>query len=136
MAQAALKEYGFVDPTTKENRSKLAKMIMRLFEHWDIPVADQLELLGQSPKSRNLLGKYRKGEPLPAGRDSMDRVGYLLSIHSSLQTLFPENPNLVYKWPHVRNQAFAGRTPLEVMKEEGHLGLIKVAWHLQTRLSR
>lgn len=136
MGEFALDEGSGGDPTTEENRAKLARMLMRLFEHWKLSTTDQLELLGMSPKSRNLLSKYRKGEPIPAGRDVLDRAGYLLSIHKSLRTLFPFDQDAVYQWPHIRNRAFEGRTPLEVMREEGQLGLIKVAWHLEARLTR
>jgi len=105
-------------------------MIMRLFELWSLSTADQLELLGLSPKSRGLLAKYAKGEALPESRDSLDRIGLLLAIHKALRLLYPQNPEIRYTWVNRRNTAFANLTPLTVMKEQGILGLARVARYL------
>jgi len=113
-----------------EARGELAKIIMRLFELWSLSTADQLELLGLSPKSRGLLAKYAKGEALPESRDSLDRVGWLLAIHKALRLLYPQNPEIRYTWVNRRNTAFANLTPLIVMKEQGILGLARVARYL------
>nr|WP_246551384.1 MbcA/ParS/Xre antitoxin family protein [Geobacter hydrogenophilus] len=108
----------------------MAKIIMKLFTHWGLSTADQLELLGLSPKSRGLLARYAKGEALPEGRDSLDRVGYLLAIHKSLRLLYPYNPEIRYSWVNRRNTAFNNLTPLAVMKEQGIIGLARVARYL------
>jgi hypothetical protein len=119
-----------VDLHSTEARSALAKMIIRLFTHWKLSTSDQLELLGLSPKSRGLLAKYAKGEALPEGRDSLDRVGWLMSIHKSLRLLYPYNPEIRYSWVNRRNTAFNNLTPLTVMKEQGIIGLARVARYL------
>jgi hypothetical protein len=113
-----------------EARGELATIIMRLFELWELSTADQLELLGLSPKSRGLLAKYAKGEALPESRDSLDRVGWLLAIHKALRLLYPQNPEIRYSWVNRRNTAFANLTPLTVMKEQGILGLARVSRYL------
>ena len=51
-----------------------------------------LELLGLSAKGRAMLSKYAKGDALPEGRDTLDRVGWLLAIHKVLRLLYPQNP--------------------------------------------
>lgn len=119
-----------IDLHSTEARGALAKMIIKLFTYWGLSTADQLELLGLSPKSRGLLAKYTKGEALPEGRDSLDRVGYLLSIHKSLRLLYPYNPEIRYSWVNRRNTAFNNLTPLAVMKEQGIIGLARVARYL------
>ncbi len=73
------------DLETPESRRALAKLVIRLFEVWDLDTATQLNLLGLSEKSRALLTRYRKGEPLSANRDTLDRVGWLLAIHKALR---------------------------------------------------
>ena len=113
-----------------EARGALAKMIIKLFAHWELSTSDQLELLGLSTKSRALLAKYAKGEALPEGRDSLDRVGWLLAIHKALRILYPQNPEIRYSWVNRRNTAFANLTPLAVMKEQGIIGLARVARYL------
>lgn len=109
-------------------RQDLARVLTALFERWDLPTDVQLSLLGLSPESRKLLGLYRRGErALPASRDALDRAGYLLGMHKALRLLFPENPTLRYGWVRMRNRQLDGRTPLEVMLEEGLVGLARIA---------
>lgn len=67
---------------------------------------------------------------IPTGRDSYDRVGHLLAIHKNLRLLYPQNSELLYGWVTMRNQKFDGRTPLEVMIEDGSLGIAKVSRYL------
>jgi len=50
---------GEVDPFTKEGRTSLTKMIIRLFDLWDLSMADQTELLGLS--SSRSIRRYRRG---------------------------------------------------------------------------
>lgn len=121
---------------SEDQRSRIARMVMQLFERWQISTDEQLELLGLRPKSRSALSRYRRGEPLPLVRDMLDRAAYLLSIHRSLRTLYPENPEICYGWIKMRNRAFGNHTPLEVMLDEGLLGLAKVSRHLDVRLTR
>lgn len=115
---------------TKENRTALTKMVMRLFDLWEIPVEDQAVLLNRSPST---IRRYRKGGCFADGEDMLDRVGYLLSIHKSLKTLYPYNEDVVYRWVAARNQAFDGKTPIEVMKK-GLESIIAVRVHLEHRL--
>ena len=119
-----------LDLQSPEARGELAKMVIQLFTHWGLSTSDQLELLGLSTKSRGLLARYAKGEALPEGRDSLDRVGWLLSIHKALRLLYPHNPEIRYTWVSRRNTAFANLTPLAVMKEQGIIGLARVARYL------
>ena len=109
-------------------RRDLARVVMGLFERWQLSTDLQLALLGLSPESRKLLGLYRRGErALPASRDALDRAGYLLGMHKALRLLFPENPELRYGWIKRRNRLLDGRTPLEVMLEDGLVGLARIA---------
>ena len=118
------------DFRSAEGRSALAKMMTRLFGLWGLSTADQLELLGLSAKSRSLLSRYAKGDPLPESRDTLDRVGWLLAIHKALRILYPYNPELCYSWVNHRNATFDNLRPLDVMKEQGIIGLARVARYL------
>jgi len=119
-----------VDVTTPESRGDLAKLTMRMFELWDLATTEQLELLGLSATSRAVLARYRRGEPLPPTRDVLDRVGWLLAIHKALRLLYPQNEELRHSWVKRRNQAFGNLTPLQVMTEQGLIGVAKVARYL------
>ena len=119
-----------IDLTSDDSRSALSKMVIKLFHLWDLSTADQLDLLGLSPKSRAMLAKYGKGEALPGTRDILDRVGWLLAIHKALRLLYPQNDDIRYSWVSRRNTAFDNLTPLTVMKEQGIIGIAKVARYL------
>jgi hypothetical protein len=116
-----------LDLNNESNRQQLTKMVMRLFEHWKLSTADQLELLGLSANSRRMLTQYRQGRALPNNRDMQDRIGWLLVIHQNLRNLFPSNPELCYTWVHRRNPHLDNWSPLEVMKEQGFLGIFRTA---------
>lgn len=109
-------------------RRDLARVLAALFGKWDLGSEQQLALLGMSPESRKLLAQYRRGErPLPNSRDTLDRAGYLMGIHKGLRLLFPEDEALRYSWVSRRNALLEGRTPLEIMLEEGLVGLARIA---------
>lgn len=113
-----------------ESRKGLAALAMKLFQLWGLSTADQLDLLGLSPKSRAMLSKYARGEALPATRDMYDRVGWLLAIHKALRLLYPRNEEIRYSWVNRRNAAFGNLAPLDVMKEQGIIGIARVARYL------
>jgi hypothetical protein len=126
----AEQNFPVVDLTTEESRSKQAVLISNLFDHWKLSTEDQLNLLGLSSTSRSMLGKYRKGNPLSSSRDMQDRAGWLLAIHKALRLLYPRNPELRYSWISRRNRAFDNLAPLDLMKDEGLIGIAKVARYL------
>lgn len=113
-----------------KDRGALAKMILTLFDHWNLTTEDQALLLGLASTNRAALSRYRKGEPIGASRDQYDRVGHLLAIHKNLRLLFPKNRELAYRWISTRNKAFDNLTPVEVIKEWGFAGLLLVRSYL------
>ncbi len=129
MAHANLKNNEVVLESA-DSRKGLATLVIKLFHLWGLSTSDQLDLLGLSPKSRAMLSKYAKGEALPATRDMYDRVGWLLSIHKALRLLYPRNEDIRYSWVNRRNAAFDNLAPLEVMKEQGIIGIARVARYL------
>jgi len=124
------------NPRSREGRVALTRMVIRLFELWKIEPPDQMALLGLAETSRMTLARYRKGEPLADNRDLLDRVANLLSIHRSLRILFPKNRDLAYRWPTTPNRAFEGRTPVEVIRRDGFLGLLVVKRYLDFERGR
>ncbi len=113
-----------------KDRGALAKMLLTLFDHWNLTTEDQALLLGLASTNRAALSRYRKGEPIGASRDQYDRVGHLLAIHKNLRLLFPKNRELAYRWISTRNKAFDNLTPVEVIKEWGFAGLLMVRSYL------
>ena len=112
------------------NHGALAKMVMLLLDHWNLPTADHLFLLGLPPSNRATLKKYRQGAPIDGSRDQYDRLGHLIGIHKNLRLLFPRNPEYRYGWMKTKNKAFENRTPVELVKEFGFIGLLMVRSYL------
>jgi len=129
-AIAQFTEETHINLENSDARRKLARMVTRLFELWDLPTADQLELLGLSRTSRAQISKYRKGGALPSSRDMLDRIGWLLSIHKSLRLLYPRNENIRYTWVKRRNKILDDQRPLDIMKYQGLIGIARVARYL------
>lgn len=113
------------------DKRTLAKMVMTLFDHWNLSAADRTALLGLSPRSRSSLSRFRHGAAIGVRRDQYDRVSLLLGIHTRLRVLFPRNRDLAYRWMTVHNRAFDGRTPVEVVREMGMCGLHWVRGYLE-----
>lgn len=132
MATRAARPESFeqVDLDSKEAREKLGKMVVRLFRHWNLNAADQLNLLGLSETSRAMLSRYEKGEGIPQSRDMLDRIGWMFSIHKALRLLYPRDPEFRYGWVSYRHQAFGNLRPLDVMREQGIIGMARVSRYL------
>ena len=121
---------------TEIDQSALAKMIIQLLDHWNLPTEDQLALLGLSPTDRSALSRYRHGEPIGIDVDQYARVGHLLTIHKSLRILFPNNKAELYSWIKSKNKTFENRTPVEMVKEFGFNGLLMVRSYLDLKVNK
>ena len=119
----------------RSSREKLARMVMTLFEHWDLAPADQAVLLGLSPQSRTTVARYRRGEPFADSADLLARSGHLLAIHKALRILFPHDRDLAYRWVAAPNRRFGDAPPLEIMKR-GFEGLLAVRRYLDFERGR
>ncbi|MEX0732734.1 MAG: MbcA/ParS/Xre antitoxin family protein [Aquisalimonadaceae bacterium] len=128
---------GDVDPGGPEGRAALARMVIRLMDLWQLPLSQQAELLGLSGRgARQTIGRYRAGRPLGPNRDLLDRVGHLLGIHKSLRMLFPHNRDLAYGWMTRPNLRFGGQSPVDVVRDQGFLGLIALRHYLEFERGR
>ena len=129
-AMAQVAQEAHINIESSEARKKLALMVTRLFELWNVTTADQLELLGLSRTSRAQISKYRSGGAVPSSRDMLDRIGWLLSIHKSLRLLYPRNENIRYTWVKRRNRVLDDQRPLDIMTYQGLIGIARVARYL------
>jgi transcriptional regulator with XRE-family HTH domain len=126
---ATAEREAIVDVTSREARGRLAAMVTRLLDHWNLTTAEQAELLGLSSGSRSTLARYRSGEPLADSRDLLDRAGHLLGIHKSLRLLFPHDKDLAYRWMTQPNRRLGAR-PVDLIIELGFEGLLAVRRYL------
>jgi len=108
------------------SKERLARMVTKLFELWNLSFEDQMALLGLS----------EEGEHLIDHRDFIERVKNILTIHASLKILFPQNRKLVYAWPGAPNLQFDGKTPVSFMIEKGAIGIAEVRRYLDFERGR
>ena len=105
-----------VSPRYEEPADALAapalRGFFRLAEQWKLRIADQRKLLGDPPEST--FYKWKRQQDGALGRDTIERISYLLGIWKSLQILFPD-PAQADAWLHRPNQAplFGGQSALE-----------------------
>ena len=127
---------GSTDLHGREARARLAKLVVALFDRWDLSVGDQAALLGLSPSSRSTLARYRRGEPLADSADLIARAGHLLGIHKSLRIIFPHDRDLAYRWIGAPNRRFDGASPLEIIRRYGYEGMLAVRRYLDFERGR
>ena len=132
---AVIEAAAAVDLRIRGSRERLARLIVTLFDHWQLAPADQALLLGLSPDSRATVARYRKGEPLADSADLLARAGHLLGIHKALRIVFPHDADLAYRWIATPNRRFADRMPLEIMRR-GFEGILAVRRYLDFERGR
>src|SRR5918995_338641 len=125
-----------VDLHARASRARLAKMVVSLLDHWNLPPNDQAVLLGLSPQSRSTIARYRRGEPLADSADLLARAGHLLGIHKALRILFPHDLELAYRWVSAPNRRFGGEPPLAIMRRHGYEGILAVRRYLDFERGR
>lgn len=124
-----------IDLHQRENRERLARMVVQLFDHWQLSAPDQASLLGLSPASRATVARYRNGDPLADNTDLLARAGHLLGIHKALRIMFPHDRDLAYRWVSTPNRRFGERKPLETLKQ-GYEGILAVRRYLDFECGR
>ncbi len=100
----------------KNNDQVGLKVAMNILNKWNCSEQEKMSLLGVS---RSTLHKYQNN-PFSArvSQDLLERVSYLLNIHSSLRILF-ENDENVYGFIRMPNSNyyFNGATPMDIMSK-------------------
>jgi hypothetical protein len=108
------------------------RTFFRLAEQWKLRVADQRKLLGDPPEST--FYKWKRQRDASLGRDTLERISYLLGIWKSLQILFPD-PVQADAWLHKLNAAplFGGHSALERMLSGNVADLFVVRQYLDAQ---
>jgi len=97
-------------PTLQALDHQAAKRaFFRVVDAWGVSDAQARVLLG-SP-SRSTYYTYKRGQGGELGRDTLERVSYVLGIYKALALLFP-NPAQADAWMKKPNAAFGGRSAL------------------------
>lgn len=112
-----------------ETRQALAEVIIAVLDRWEVHVDNQAELLG-----RRDMGPILREKELPFDADLLQRVGNLLGIERALKTLYPYTPTARDQWVWQPNESLDGLPPLQVMLEEGLLGIRRVRKLLESQV--
>lgn len=90
------------------------RAFFNIAERWHLRISDQRRLLGDPPEST--FYKWKRLQSGTLGRDTLERISYLLGIFKDLQILFPD-ADQADGWVHRANRAslFGGRSALERM---------------------
>ena len=118
-------------PHTTEQHVELSRAVMRLLTAWGVPAALQPALLGLDPAThRRELTRCRFGAALPDTGEVYARVRLLLEISAAVAQLFPHSSVAADVWATTPQLRFGGLTPLQIMLEDGSVGMHRVVDHL------
>lgn len=99
------------------------RAFLRLIERWSLSDAEARRLLGDV--SRTTLHNWRTDPPAALGRDTLERISYLLGIYKSLRILLPQKER-ADGWVREKNLAFGDQSPLERMLAGNIADLLEV----------
>ena len=89
-----------------------AKMFFRLAAEWGLNRQQQITLLGK-PSERTFY-RWRSGHVAHLPHDTLERISVLIGIREATHILLPI-PDRANAWVKRPNDAFGGRSALEVM---------------------
>ncbi len=115
------------EPITDEEAAAMFRAALNLFQRWGVTDEQASTLLDVPPRT---LARW-KAERAPGrlGRDDKARLSNLMGIHKALRTIFRE-PQRGYTWIKAPNEAFGGRSALEVMLGGDLTDLMRVRRYL------
>jgi uncharacterized protein (DUF2384 family) len=108
---------------TDEEAETMARAVVRLFDRWGLNEAQACQLLGELP--RRTYTRWKAGEIGRVGRDLKTRLSNLMGIHKALRIIFKE-PERGYGWIKRPNEAFGGRSALDVMMQGELTDIVRV----------
>lgn len=99
------------EPITDQEAAAMFRAALNLFRAWGV-TDDQAAVILDLP--RRTFARWKAGETGRFGRDGKARLSNLLGIHKALRIIFREGPR-GYAWIKAANEAFGGRSALDVM---------------------
>lgn len=99
-------------PISDEEAQAMFRAALNLFRLWDVKDPQAAKLLDLTPRTYD---RWKKaGKIASIGRDGKARLSNLMGIHKALRIVF-RDPARGYAWVRAPNQAFGGRSALDVM---------------------
>ena len=112
VARVVVRPQPFVpEPIGDDEGAAMFRAALNLFRLWGVS-DDQAATILDLP--RRTFARWKAGEIGRIGRDGKARLSNLMGIHKALKIVFSEGPR-GYAWIKASNQAFDGRSALDVM---------------------
>ena len=102
------------------------RAVLNLFRHWKV-TDDQAAIL--LDLHRRTFSRWKAAGPSRIGRDGKARLANLMGIHMALRLIFRDAAR-GYAWIHAPNDAFGGKSALEVMLRGELTDLMRVRRYL------
>jgi hypothetical protein len=99
------------EPVTDEEAAAMFRAALNLFKLWAVTDDQAAILLDQPPRT---FARWKAAKAGRFNRDGKARLSNLMGIHKVLRILFREAPR-GYAWVKAPNEAFGGRSALDVM---------------------
>jgi hypothetical protein len=99
------------DPITDAEGAAMFRAVINLFRLWQLSDEQAATLLDLPLTTYR---RWKAGSLGRIGRDGKARLSNLMGIHKALRIIFAE-PQRGYDWVRAPNQAFGGRSALQVM---------------------
>jgi len=88
------------------------KAFFNLAAEWGLGADEQITLLGRP--GRRTLYRWKAGDVAGLPPDTLERISVMLGVYKALEILLPV-PERARAWVRRANEAFGGRSALEVM---------------------
>lgn len=98
-------------PITDDEATAMFRAAINLFRLWDLTDDEAATLLDLPPRT---YARWKTGALGRIDRDGKARLSNLMGIHKALRIIFRE-PQRGYRWIKAGNEAFAGRSALDIM---------------------
>ena len=99
------------EPITDEEAGAMFRAVLNLFRLWGV-TDDQAAIMLDLP--RRTFARWKAGDVGRIGRDGRARLSNLMGIHKALKIIFRDAAR-GYAWMRSPNEAFGGRSALDVM---------------------
>ncbi len=98
-------------PITDAEAAAMFRACVNLFRAWRVSDAEASVLLDLQPRT---FARWKAGLVGRIDRDQKARLSNLMAIHKALRIIF-RDPARSYAWVRLANEAFHGRSALDVM---------------------
>src|SRR5436309_1001338 len=99
------------EPITDAEAAAMFRAVLNLFRRWGVNDDQAATILDMKPRTYS---RWKTGTFGQFGRDIKARLSNLMGIHKALRIVFRE-PSRGYTWIKSPNDAFGGRSALDVM---------------------